>query len=95
MVPNAHSGGHPKCIPSYEYKNIYLYILYIWASSPHLLRWHHLEIHPYVFTDYRIIFSSAIIVLVPIPGPTAIEDGFRHNSVYVSMEWPVRASPSL
>ena len=23
MVPNAHSGGHPKCIPSYKYKNIY------------------------------------------------------------------------
>ena len=60
-----------------------IYILYIWASSPHLLRWHHLEIHPYMFTDYRIIFSSTIIVLVPIPGPTAIEDGFGHNSVYV------------
>ena len=95
MVPNAHSGGHPKCSPSYKYKNTYLYILYIWASSPHLLRWHHLEIHPYMFTDYRIIFSSAIIVLVPIPGPTAIEDGFRRNSVYVSMECPVRAFPSL
>ena len=26
MVPNAHSGGHPKCIPLYKYKNIYLYI---------------------------------------------------------------------
>ena len=23
MVPNAHSGGHPKCIPSYKYINIY------------------------------------------------------------------------
>ena len=23
MVPNAHSGGHHKCIPSYKYKNIY------------------------------------------------------------------------
>ena len=26
MVPNAHSGGHPKCIPLYKYKNIVLYI---------------------------------------------------------------------
>ena len=47
---------------------------------PHFLRWHHLEILPYVFTDYRIICSPAIIVLVPILGPTAIEDGFHHNS---------------
>ena len=65
------------------------------ASSPHFLRWHHLEKHPCVFTDYRTICSPAIIVLVPILGPTAIEGGFRHKSIYVSMEWPVRASPSL
>ena len=62
---------------------------------PHFLRWHHLEILPYVFTDYRIICSPAIIVLVPILGPTAVEDGFHHNSIYGSMERAVLASPSL
>ena len=55
-------------------------------SSPHFLRWHHLEIHPCVFTDNCIICSPVNIVLVPIPGPTAIEDGFNHNRIYVSME---------
>ena len=56
------------------------------ASSTHFLRWHHLKIHNCVFTDDCIICSPAIIVLVPILGPTAIEDGFHHNSIYVSME---------
>ena len=110
VVPNARSGGHPKCIPSYirTYLYIYdiydIYILYIYygsleeparASSPYFLRWHHLETHPCVFTDYRIFCSPAVIVLTPVLGPTAIEDGFRHKSIYVSMEWPVRASPPL
>ena len=67
----------------------------MYVSSPHFLRWHHLEIPPCVFTDYRIIRSPAKIILVPIRGLTDIEDGFRHNSTYVSTEWPVRASPSL
>ena len=61
IVPNALSGGYPKCIPSYIRTYMYVYIhLYgsleepARASSPHFLRCHHLEIHPCVFTDYRI-----------------------------------------
>ena len=93
MVPNAWPSGHPKYILSYERKNIYVYI-YRYdiledpgrASSLYSLRWHDLEIHPCVFMVYRIICSPVNIVLVPIPGPTVIEDGFRHRSIYVSME---------
>ena len=79
-------GSHPKrfhsCIQEHT---SYIYISSIWASSPHFLRWHHLEIHPSVFTDYLIICSRAIIPLVRIPGPTAIEDGFDRNSMSRSL----------
>ena len=64
------------------------------ASSPHFLGWHHLEIHLYVFRDYRMIWSPAIIVLVPILDPTAIKDD-SIIIVYVSMEWSVRAPLSF
>ena len=48
----------------HTYKKIYAYV-YLYgslqeparASSPHFLRWHHLEIHACVFTDYRMICS--------------------------------------
>ena len=100
MAPNAWSSDHPKYIPSYKCKNIYVYIYHIpeepaRASSPYFLRWHPPRNSSLRFTDNCVICSPAKIVLVPNPGLTDIEDGFRHNSMYVSMEWPVRASPSL